>query len=88
MHGPSVIGDRPCSPAWSRSAGPNRKPLTDSVRGADDSVWQEFLVNVSLLALGLMGYPRINALESEFLLEEQIEKKYGGERPDMGIRRR
>jgi 2-methylisocitrate lyase-like PEP mutase family enzyme len=34
----------------------------------------------------LMGYARINALESEFLLEEQIEKKYGGERPDMGIR--
>jgi hypothetical protein len=33
-----------------------------------------------------MGYARINALESEFLLEEQIEKKYGGERPDMGIR--
>jgi len=36
----------------------------------------------------LMGYARITALESEFLLEDQIEKKYGGDRPDMGIRRR
>jgi len=36
----------------------------------------------------LMGYARINELESELLLEEQIEKKYGGERPDMGLRRR
>ena len=54
--------------------------------GADEATERPDLVADITDITGLMGYARINALESEFLLEEQIEKKYGGEPPDMGIR--
>jgi 2-methylisocitrate lyase-like PEP mutase family enzyme len=34
----------------------------------------------------LMGYSFVNALESQFLLEEQIERKYGGGAVDYVVR--
>jgi 2-methylisocitrate lyase-like PEP mutase family enzyme len=36
----------------------------------------------------LMGYDRISDLESQFLLDEQLERKYGSEKPDYVIRAR
>ncbi len=33
-----------------------------------------------------MGYPRIAELESQYLLDAQLERKYGSERADYVIR--
>jgi 2-methylisocitrate lyase-like PEP mutase family enzyme len=34
----------------------------------------------------LMGYAKIAELESQYLLEDQLERKYGGEKPDYVVR--
>lgn len=36
----------------------------------------------------LMGYDRISELESQFLPDEQLERKYGSDKPDYVIRAR
>jgi 2-methylisocitrate lyase-like PEP mutase family enzyme len=36
----------------------------------------------------LMGYARIAELESQYLLEEQLERKYGSEKPDYVVRKK
>jgi hypothetical protein len=35
-----------------------------------------------------MGYDLINSLENEFTLPEDIERRYGSERPDYVVRAR